>query len=137
MFYQSPFTPNIPVNAKWAQYGTTVAGGDGNGSVTNQLSWPKCLFMDNNQTMIIADSWNHRIIQWNAGDKNGQVVAGGKGQGNRLDQLSYPTEGMDEWYNGLVVLAQHKEKSSSTTSAVGDWLWMIRDISTCLTPEEM
>ncbi|CAF2108946.1 unnamed protein product [Rotaria magnacalcarata] len=104
MFYQSPFTPNIPVNAKWAQYGTTVAGGDGNGSVTNQLSWPKCLFMDNNQTMIIADSWNHRIIQWNAGDKNGQVVAGGKGQGNRLDQLSYPTEVLiDKETNSLII----------------------------------
>ncbi|CAF2071090.1 unnamed protein product [Rotaria magnacalcarata] len=97
-------TPNIPVNAKWAQYGTTVAGGDGNGSVTNQLSWPKCLFMDNNQTMIIADSWNHRIIQWNAGDKNGQVVAGGKGQGNRLDQLSYPTEVLiDKETNSLII----------------------------------
>ncbi|CAF3749693.1 unnamed protein product [Rotaria sp. Silwood1] len=42
--------------------------------------------------MIITDYWNHRIVQWKMGDKNGQVVAGGKGKDNRLDQLSLPTD---------------------------------------------
>ncbi|CAF2966842.1 unnamed protein product [Rotaria sp. Silwood2] len=42
--------------------------------------------------MIIADAWNHRIIQWKMGDMNGQVVAGGNGKGNRLDQLNLPTD---------------------------------------------
>ncbi|CAF5062532.1 unnamed protein product, partial [Rotaria sp. Silwood1] len=53
---------------------------------------PHGLFVDDDQTMIIADCRNHRIVQWKMGDTNGQVVVGEKGQGNRLDQLNYPTD---------------------------------------------
>ncbi|CAF3476164.1 unnamed protein product, partial [Rotaria sp. Silwood2] len=42
--------------------------------------------------MVIADTNNHRIIQWKIGETNGQVVAGGHGQGNRLEQLHSPTD---------------------------------------------
>ncbi|CAF1301705.1 unnamed protein product, partial [Rotaria sordida] len=84
--------PNIPINARWAQNATTVAGGHGEGSATNQLSWPHGLFVDDDQTIVIADWGNHRIVQWKMGDTNGQVVAGGKDPGNRLDQLNRPTD---------------------------------------------
>ncbi|CAM4844922.1 unnamed protein product [Rotaria magnacalcarata] len=84
---------NIPANAKWAQNGVTVAGGNGGGSATNQLWFPHGLFVDNDQTVVIADNGNHRIIQWKNGDTtNGQVVAGGTGAGNGLHQLRYPTD---------------------------------------------
>ncbi|CAF5004042.1 unnamed protein product [Rotaria sp. Silwood1] len=84
--------PNIPIDAQWSQNGKTVAGGNGKGDATNQLNDPRGLFVDDDQTMIIADFENHRIVQWKMGDTNGQVIAGGKGQGNRLDQLKYPTD---------------------------------------------
>ncbi|CAF4279229.1 unnamed protein product, partial [Rotaria sordida] len=84
--------PNIPADARWAQKGVTVAGGHGKGSATNQLSQPHGIFVDDDQTIVIADYNNHRIIQWEMGDKNGQVVAGGNGQGNRWDQLDRPTD---------------------------------------------
>ncbi|CAF3908370.1 unnamed protein product, partial [Rotaria sordida] len=84
--------PNIPVDARWGQNGMTVAGGNGQGSATNQLYWPEGFFVDDDQTMSIADWGNNRIIQWKMGNTNGQVVAGGNGQGNRLDQLHYPTD---------------------------------------------
>ncbi|CAF4742375.1 unnamed protein product, partial [Rotaria sp. Silwood2] len=84
--------PNIPVEARWAQNGVTVAGGHGNGSATNQLYYPGGLFVDDDQTIVIADCRNHRIIQWKMGDTNGQVVAGGKERGDRLDQLNNPTD---------------------------------------------
>ncbi|CAF3812467.1 unnamed protein product [Rotaria sp. Silwood1] len=58
----------------------------------NQLKNPYGLFVHDNQTIVIADYDNHRIIQWNIGDMNGQVVAGGNGEGNRLDQLNRPTD---------------------------------------------
>ncbi|CAF1373451.1 unnamed protein product, partial [Rotaria sordida] len=80
--------PSIPVNASWAQNEVTVAGGYGWGSDTNQFFWPEGLFVDDDQTTIIADWGNHRIIQWKMGDTSGQVVAGGNGHGNRLDQLN-------------------------------------------------
>ncbi|CAF1280711.1 unnamed protein product, partial [Rotaria sordida] len=83
---------NIPADARWAQKGVTVAGGHGQGSATNQLDWPCGLFVDDDQTMAIADGDNHRIIQWKKGDTNGQVVAGGNGKENRLDQLNGPTD---------------------------------------------
>ncbi|CAM4792218.1 unnamed protein product [Rotaria magnacalcarata] len=83
----------IPANAKWAQNGVTVAGGKGLEKATNQLYRPHGLFLDDDQTVVIADYWKHRIIQWKKGDTvNGQVVAGGNGQGNRLNQLNEPTD---------------------------------------------
>ncbi|CAF1471716.1 unnamed protein product, partial [Rotaria sordida] len=84
--------PNIPVDACWKQNGVTVTGGHEEGNATNQLWGPHGLFVDDDQTIVIADWGNHRIIQWKMGDTNGQVVAGGNGQGNRLDQLNYPTD---------------------------------------------
>ncbi|CAF2172639.1 unnamed protein product, partial [Rotaria magnacalcarata] len=84
---------NIPANPKWAQNGVTVAGGNGGGGATNQLSDPYGLFVDDNQTVVIADTENNRIIQWKNGDAtNGQVVAGDKGEGDGLHQLIYPTD---------------------------------------------
>ncbi|CAF4371449.1 unnamed protein product, partial [Rotaria magnacalcarata] len=83
----------IPANAKWTQNGVTIAGGNGRGGTTNQLNSPNGLVVDDDQTVVIADYWNHRIMQWKNGDKtNGQVVAGGNGQGNGLNQLNGPTD---------------------------------------------
>ncbi|CAF3783900.1 unnamed protein product [Rotaria sp. Silwood1] len=54
--------------------------------------------------MIIADSLNHRIIQWKMGDTHGQVVAGGNGQGKRLDQLNQPTDVLiNKQTNSLII----------------------------------
>ncbi|CAM4948869.1 unnamed protein product [Rotaria socialis] len=87
------FTINIPANATWKQDGVTAAGGNGQGDVTNQLYLPYGLFVDDDQTVVIADHVNHRIMQWKNGDTtNGQVVAGGKGEGNGLHQLNGPTD---------------------------------------------
>ncbi|CAF4576610.1 unnamed protein product [Rotaria socialis] len=85
--------PNIPANAKWIQNGVIVAGGNGAGTAANQLYYPHGLFVDGDQTVIIADNENHRIIQWKKDDTtNGQIVAGGNGQGNQLNQLAWPTD---------------------------------------------
>ncbi|CAF1419796.1 unnamed protein product, partial [Rotaria magnacalcarata] len=84
---------NIPANAKWKQSGLTVAGGNVGGYASNQLNWPHGLFVDDDQTVVIADFENHRIMQWKNGDTtNGQVVAGGKGAGNGLHQLKWPID---------------------------------------------
>ncbi|CAF3341873.1 unnamed protein product [Rotaria socialis] len=86
-------TLNIPANATWAQNGVTIAGGNGYGGAINQLYHPFGLSVDDDQTVVIADWGNHRIMQWKNGDTtNGQVVAGGKGRGNGLHQLQYPID---------------------------------------------
>ncbi|CAF4966387.1 unnamed protein product, partial [Rotaria socialis] len=82
-----------PANATWKQNGVTIAGGNGYGNATNQLYWPQGLFVDDDQTVVIADTYNDRIMQWKNGDTmKGQVVAGGKGEGNGLHQLNGPTD---------------------------------------------
>ncbi|CAF3883321.1 unnamed protein product, partial [Rotaria magnacalcarata] len=84
---------NISANAKWSQNGVTVAGGHGYGGATNKLNYPYGLFVDDNQTVVIADWANDRVMQWKNDDTtNGQVVAGGKGAGNGLHQLNRPTD---------------------------------------------
>ncbi|CAF1296023.1 unnamed protein product [Rotaria magnacalcarata] len=84
--------PNISAAARWIQNGVIIAGSYGEGYNTNQLSEPLGLFVDDDQTMIIADSWNHRIIQWKKGDTDGTILAGGHGEGNRSNQLNSPTD---------------------------------------------
>ena len=83
----------LPTNARWSQNGVTVAGGNGKGNAVNQLNYPWGLDIDDdNQSIVIADWWNHRIVEWKIGASNGRVIAGGRGQGNRLDQLYRPTD---------------------------------------------
>ncbi|CAF1249751.1 unnamed protein product [Rotaria sordida] len=101
---------NIPVDARWKQNGVTVAGGHGEGSATNQLYGPCGLFVDDDQTMAIADWGNHRIIQWKMGDTNGQVVAGGNGQGNRLDQLYQPTDVLIDKETGSLIICDRENR---------------------------
>jgi sugar lactone lactonase YvrE len=45
------------------------------------------MYIDDDQTIYIADTLNHRIMKWKNGAINGQIVAGGKGTGNRNHQM--------------------------------------------------
>ncbi|CAF0848825.1 unnamed protein product [Adineta steineri] len=89
---QSVLVNHININTKWKQHGITIAGGHGQGNQLNQLNGPEGIYVDDDhQTIYIADSRNHRIVEWKYGAKNGQIVAGGNGKGDRSDQLSWPT----------------------------------------------
>ncbi|CAF2121009.1 unnamed protein product [Rotaria magnacalcarata] len=74
------------------QNGLTVAGGNGQGNGINQLSNPWGLYVDDDQTVYIADSGNHHIVEWKSCATNGQVVAGGNEEGSEAHQLSYPRD---------------------------------------------
>jgi sugar lactone lactonase YvrE len=56
----------------------------------NQLSGPRGLYVDDDQTVYVADQFNHRIMEWKWGKTSGKVVAGGNGQGNGAHQLDRP-----------------------------------------------
>ena len=59
---------------------------------------------DDNQSIVIADYGNHRIVEWKIGANHGKVIAGGQGQGNRLDQLNCPTDVLiDKETNSLFI----------------------------------
>ena len=95
----------LPTNARWSQNGVTVAGGNGWGNATNQLDEPHGLDIDDdNQSIVIADWGNHRIVEWKMGASHGKVIAGGQGRGNQLDQLNWPTDVLiDKETNSLFI----------------------------------
>ncbi|CAF2947281.1 unnamed protein product [Rotaria sp. Silwood2] len=84
--------PNIPVHATWNQNGEIVAGGNGSGNATNELWSPFGLYIDDDQTIVIADHDNNRIIQRKMGHTDARIVAGGNGEGNGPNQLHNPTD---------------------------------------------
>ena len=95
----------LPVNGTWSQNGVTVAGGNGRGNAVNQLNRPHGLDIDgDNESIVIADRWNHRIVEWKIGAIDGKVIAGGQGPGNRLDQLNHPVDVLiDKETNSLFI----------------------------------
>ncbi|CAF1151010.1 unnamed protein product [Rotaria magnacalcarata] len=99
---------NIPANATWTQRGVTVAGGKGKRGATNQLDGPHGLFVDDDQTVVVADTWNNHIMQWKNGDTtNGQVAAGGNGEGNGLHQLNGPTDVLIDKETDSLIICDH------------------------------
>ncbi|CAF3887555.1 unnamed protein product [Rotaria sp. Silwood1] len=71
--------------------GQIIAGGNGPGSGLDQFDHPSYLFIDQDQTLFIADQWNNRIIKWLKNAKQGIVVAGGNDEGSNMNQLIFPT----------------------------------------------
>jgi sugar lactone lactonase YvrE len=68
----------------------------------NQLNNPHGLYVD--QTIYIADTKNHRIVEWKCGATTGKVVAGGTGRENQTNQLNRPTDVIvDERTDSLVI----------------------------------
>ncbi|CAF1124958.1 unnamed protein product [Didymodactylos carnosus] len=88
---------NLPDNAQWVQEAVTVAGGNEKGDAPSQLNHPHGLYIDDDQTILITDYGNHRIVKWtpdatSVGGGKGQVVAGGNRGGDGLHQLFNPTD---------------------------------------------
>lgn len=61
------------------------------GTANNQLDSPSGIALDSpSNTLYIADSNNHRIMQYQIGINSGIIVAGGNGFGINNTQLWYP-----------------------------------------------
>ena len=95
---------NLNLNQTWKQFATTVAGGRGSGNGLNQLSRPQGMFIDDDQTILIADTDNHRIVEWKNNSNNSQIVAGGNEFGSQNDQLNVPTNVIiDQQTDSLII----------------------------------
>jgi sugar lactone lactonase YvrE len=94
----------LHLELKWKQSAITIAGENGRGNQLNQISFPQGIFVDDDQTIYIADYSNHRIVQWKFNATNGQIVAGGNGDGHQINQLNYPTDVIiDKENNSLII----------------------------------
>lgn len=82
----------IPPCATWDQQGITVAGDrNGNsGSGLGELNGPVTIFVNNNDTLVITDRDNHRIMRYYPNATSGQIIAGGNAAGNSANQLNQP-----------------------------------------------
>ena len=76
---------------KTANTGITVAGGNGGGGNSNQLSWPSGVARDKDGNIYVADFGNHRVQKWAPGATSGTTFAGGNGPGPASNQLYWPT----------------------------------------------
>jgi sugar lactone lactonase YvrE len=84
-----------------------VVGGNGYGNGLNQLQHPWGVYIDDDQTIYVADYANHRIVEWKNGATSGQVVAGGNGAGNRNDQLSRPINVIVDKENDSLIICDY------------------------------
>ncbi|CAM4942996.1 unnamed protein product [Rotaria socialis] len=100
-------TSSISVNSQWAQNGVTVAGNHEWGDSGNQLQLPEGLFVNDDQTLIIADFGNHRIIEWKVGEKSGQVVADDSCKRIQLCQLKWPTDVLIDKQTDSLIVCDH------------------------------
>jgi sugar lactone lactonase YvrE len=70
----------------------------------NQLDAPHGIFIDDNQTIYIADERNDRIVEWRCHTTKGQTIAGGNGQGSQTNQLHSPRDVIvDQETNSLII----------------------------------
>ena len=78
---------------KWAnnaKEGVIVAGGNGEGDRSTQLSCPSGVTVDSFGQIYVADKGNDRVVRWCEGAKEGMIVVGGNGRGERANQLRCP-----------------------------------------------
>lgn len=87
-----------------------MAGGFGQGNNEKKLCFPYGVVIDDDQTMIIADWGNHRIVQWKFGEDNGKLIAGGNGKGNGLNQLNCPSDVLIDKVNNSLIIADRGNK---------------------------
>ncbi|CAF1192952.1 unnamed protein product [Adineta ricciae] len=70
-----------------------VAGPSGVvGDAFDQLNSPTGVYADEQETVYIADTNNHRVMRWLKGATSGTLIAGGNGEGSSSDQLNYPSD---------------------------------------------
>ena len=76
------------------------------GSALNLLNYPSAIVrVASTGTLYLADTMNHRIMQYLSGASSGTVVAGGNGAGTGTTQLWYPYGfALDSSSNSLIIV---------------------------------
>jgi sugar lactone lactonase YvrE len=87
-----------------------VAGGNGKGNGINQLTHPWGLYVDDDQTIYVADRSNHRIVEWKWGATSDQVLAGGNGAGSGVHQLYNPYDVIVDKERDSLIICDHSNR---------------------------
>jgi len=86
---------------------TILVNNNGVGSAADQFKTPFGIFIDNDQTLFVADRGNHRIQMWPSGATSGITVAGINGSaGSSLMELNNPIAVVVD-NNGFIYVADN------------------------------
>ena len=91
----------MKISQRWNQDGTSIVG--------DQLD-PSSIFIDDDQTIYIADADNDRIMEWKENAIEGRIVAGGNGRGNREDQLNDPIKVIVDKENDSFIICDQSNR---------------------------
>ena len=81
------------------------------GTGLHQLNQSRGLYVDEHETIYVADTYNHRVVAWPAGKMDGELVAGSGKAGKALDQLNLPTDViMDQSTQSLLICDSGNER---------------------------
>lgn len=84
---------------QWQPHSTTIAGGNGEGQQLNQLSCRHGFIVDRNGTIIAADYYNHRIVEWKKGAKESRILVG------ENNELKYPIDVIIDYSSDSLIIA--------------------------------
>lgn len=99
--------PNIDMNAEWTENGISVAGGNGKGNELNQISFPQGIYVDDHQSIYVADTSNRRIVEWKNGKITGQNVVNGF---RAEDQLKRPVNVIVDQNDDSFIICDYEKK---------------------------
>ena len=96
--------------ARWSTNGLAVAGGFGEGAGLNQLHFPFGLDIDDDGSLFIADTHNHRIVRWRPNARQGEIIAGGEGPNNLPRQLNEPLAVLIDRINRNLIISDSQNR---------------------------
>lgn len=77
----------------------------------DQLLCPSSIYLDEqNQIIYIADTDNHRVMEWKLNGASGRLVAGGHGKGHEINQLSLPLDMILDPYDNSLIIADFENR---------------------------
>ncbi|CAF1364131.1 unnamed protein product [Adineta steineri] len=91
---------------QFQQFAITVAGGNRQGSELNHFNCPSGIFINNDKSIYIADSENHRIVEWKLNSNTGQIIVGESEQENENNQLNLPTDIIFDKRNNSFIISE-------------------------------
>ena len=102
---------NTTCGTNWIPEGVIVAGNGERGGALSQLYGSRGFYVGENQTVLVADSYNSRIVEWKLNATAGRLVAGGSGEGNQTDQLVSPSAVIaDKETDTLIICDKHNRR---------------------------
>ncbi|CAF1340574.1 unnamed protein product [Adineta ricciae] len=84
------FTKSSDQNKKWKQKGLTIIGDCGKGNRLDQVSRFEGISIDENKTILIADTENHRVLLWKFRSKSGQIIVDENPKRNVNERIKCP-----------------------------------------------